>query len=559
MEWADVPVKEVRDEKTGFLATYEYTKAGDLKKVDTPVLHTAYAYDGDRNLTALRTMAAGDASVEKILADNTYRYNKNGQRTEKTTLAGTTKYTYDVLGQLIQENNHIYTYDRAGNRTSVQTDDRREIYSYDRGRLRNRTVERQQDPAGSQTYTYRYDAQGNTLSDGENTYLYDCLNRITEVQTKVGDIQKNHYDAEGLRSQMEENGKLVSFVYADREVITEEDKAGAHIRYIRGHELLASDSERARTYYHYACDEMGSITDITDCHGTVLNHYAYDAFGNRTVEEETVENRFGFAGEMLDAVTGQYYLRARFYNPVIARFLSEDTYYGDGLNLYAYCHNNPVGYVDPSGHICEKKQYKLEQYKEYLKQGIDKKEAYQKANYDAIKKYNGLEAAERYRKSHQNTNPVYEQNQKKSNGAGSDSKSGRNTATTIDYSYKFDRELANFNDDYEIRTTVDKDLILVQYSSDAPDASLCYWTTIDEANGITTLNDYMDKLALSKDWGNRNTVKVARISAGTEVKYAVGTAREQLLIADPRPGGGVQYLFNQFDTDWITEIRSFSN
>ena len=47
------------------------------------------------------------------------------------------------------------------------------------------------------------------------------------------------------------------------------------------------------------------------------------------------------------------------------------------------------------------------------------------------------------------------------------------------------------------------------------------------------LNDYMDKLALSKDWGNRNTVKVARIPAGIEVKYAVGTAREQLLIADP--------------------------
>ena len=354
LEWADVPAKEVRDEKTGFLATYEYTKTGDLKKVDTPVLHTAYAYDGDRNLTALRTMAAGDASVEKLLADNVYRYNKNGQRTEKTTLAGTTKYTYDVLGQLVQENDHIYTYDRAGNRTSVQAGDRRESYHYDRGRLTTRTVEHTQDPAGK-TYTYRYDAQGNTLGDGENTYLYDCLNRIAEVQTKAGDIQKNHYDAEGLRSQMEENGKLVSFIYADREVITEEDEAGAHIRYIRGHELLASDSAHARTYYHYACDEMGSITDITDCDGTVLNHYAYDAFGNRTVEEETVENRFGFAGEMLDAVTGQYYLRARFYNPVIARFLSEDTYYGDGLNLYAYCHNNPVGYVDPSGHICEEK------------------------------------------------------------------------------------------------------------------------------------------------------------------------------------------------------------
>ena len=252
------------------------------------------------------------------------------------------------------------------------------------------------------TIKYTYGAQGNTLSDGENTYLYDCLNRITEVKTKAGDIQKNHYDAEGLRSQMEENGKLVSFIYADREVITEEDEAGEHIRYIRGHELLASDSERARTYYHYACDEMGSITDITDCHGTVLNHYAYDAFGNRTVEEETVENRFGFAGEMLDAVTGQYYLRARFYNPVIARFLSEDTYYGDGLNLYAYCHNNPVRYVDPSGHeglICSKK------YGEFKKKEAE----------------GGTLSEKEKRQIYE-----YEQNQKKSNGAGSDSKSGRN-------------------------------------------------------------------------------------------------------------------------------------
>ena len=55
---------------------------------------------------------------------------------------------------------------------------------------------------------------------------------------------------------------------------------------------------------------------------------------------------------MLDPVTQQYYLRARFYNPVIGRFTQEDTYYGDGLNLYQYCQANPVGYVDPSGHNC---------------------------------------------------------------------------------------------------------------------------------------------------------------------------------------------------------------
>ena len=227
---------------------------------------------------------------------------------------------------------------------------------------------------------------------------------------------------------------------------------------------------------------------------------------------------------------------------MIGRFIQEDTYYGDGLNLYEYCRNNTITYKDPTGHnICPTQR---DLYHKYKEEGMSLQEAYQK-----MRKELGLDSKSGYKDS--------------GVGNGKDPwrsyESGRNTATTINYSYKFDRELANFNDGYEIRTTVDKDLILVQYSSDAPDASLCYWTTVDEANRITTLNDYMDKLALSKDWGNRNTVKVARIPAGIEVKYAVGTAREQLLIADPRPGGGVQYLFNQFDTDWITEIRSFSN
>ena len=78
--------------------------------------------------------------------------------------------------------------------------------------------------------------------------------------------------------------------------------------------------------------------------------------GNLTLEEEQVFNRFKYTGEQLDAITQQYYLRARFYNPALARFMQEDTYRGDGLNLYAYCANNPVRYVDPSGHWCEVKQ-----------------------------------------------------------------------------------------------------------------------------------------------------------------------------------------------------------
>ena len=87
-----------------------------------------------------------------------------------------------------------------------------------------------------------------------------------------------------------------------------------------------------------------------DVQSRVLNHYEYDAFGNTIRCEEQVHNRFRYTGEQYDPLTGQYYLRARYYNPVSARFTQEDTYYGDGLNLYAYCKNNPVVYYDPSGY-----------------------------------------------------------------------------------------------------------------------------------------------------------------------------------------------------------------
>lgn len=147
---------------------------------------------------------------------------------------------------------------------------------------------------------------------------------------------------------MEENGRLVQFLYnEDREVVAEKDCSGNIIRYIRGLGLISSDSENAKTYYHYVSDEQGSVSHIirdedkesgVSAQGReqdrILNQYEYDAFGNTISCKEQVENRFRYMGEQYDPLTGQYYLRARYYNPVIARFTQEDTYYGDGLNLY---------------------------------------------------------------------------------------------------------------------------------------------------------------------------------------------------------------------------------
>ena len=184
---------------------------------------------------------------------------------------------------------------------------------------------------------------------------------------------------------MEENGQLVKFLYnEDREAVAEEASDGNVIRYIRGLGLISSDSEKAKTYYHYVSDEQGSITHVINgedkesgelpqenVQPQVLNHYEYDAFGNTVSCEEQVHNRFRYTGEQYDPLTGQYYLRARYYNPVIARFTQEDTYYGDGLNLYTYCQNNPILYHDPTGHGTKENSPYSRNEQQYIDAGAD--------------------------------------------------------------------------------------------------------------------------------------------------------------------------------------------
>ncbi len=244
------------------------------------------------------------------------------------------------------------------------------------------------------------------LSDGRNRYTYDDFGRLASTVTAEGDIQKNCYDAEGLRAEMEENGRLVQFLYnEDREVVAEKDYSGNIIRYIRGLGLISSDSENAKTYYHYVCDEQGSVSHIIRGEDKesgvseqgreqdrILNHYEYDAFGNTISCKEQVENRFRYQGEQYDPITRQYYLRARYYNPVIGRFIQEDTYYGDGLNLYEYCRNNTITYKDPTGHnICPTQR---DLYHKYKEEGMSPQEAYQK-----MRKELGLDGKSGYKDS----------------------------------------------------------------------------------------------------------------------------------------------------------------
>ena len=108
-----------------------------------------------------------------------------------------------------------------------------------------------------------------------------------------------------------------------------------------------------------------------DVQSRVLNYYEYDAFGNTIRCEEQVHNRFRYTGEQYDILTGQYYLRARYYNPVIARFTQEDTYYGDGLNLYTYCRNNSILNHDPTGHGTKENSPYSRKEQQYIDAGAD--------------------------------------------------------------------------------------------------------------------------------------------------------------------------------------------
>ena len=285
--------------------------------------------------------------------------------------------------------------------------------------------------AQPQIIRYTYDRKGNMLSEGEKKYSYDSFGRMVRAEVPVEhrgasnkpdehagfnhaaqsagepfgiqenssakrefQVQINRYDGEDLRHEMEENGRLIKFLYnEDSEVVAEETTGNGTItRYIRGLGIISSDSEEAKTYYHYVSDEQGSITHVLSEDAEILNHYSYDAFGNIIEKTEKVENRFCYNGEMLDPVTQQYYLRARFYNPVIGRFTQEDTYYGDGLNLYQYCQANPVGYVDPSGHnICPTQLSLYKKYKEFFTKKMPEAEAKKKA-YEYMRKKMGLTA-----------------------------------------------------------------------------------------------------------------------------------------------------------------------
>ena len=268
------------------------------------------------------------------------------------------RYKYDSLNRLVREDNKpmnktvIFTYDTAGNITerceyaftSKEGEALEELacthfsYDYDGDKLISYNGE-----------SVAYNVLGNPTIYRGNAIEWQYGNRLTKFGTTTF-----AYDGAGRRIS---KGNI-SFTY---------DSNGRLLKQSNGLEFIYDNSgviglKYAGNTYFYRRDCQGNIIAILDSVGAVVVEYKYDAWGNHEAEVASEDyvalaeiNPFRYRGYYFDEETGLYYLQTRYYDPEVGRFISRDSIeYADpeaicGLNLYAYCGNNPVMFTDETG------------------------------------------------------------------------------------------------------------------------------------------------------------------------------------------------------------------
>ncbi len=338
---------------------------------------TNYGYDKSR-LTQIQTNGA-QARTTATTANVNYAYTPFGQVQQITfpTLSdGTTlqeNMTYDPMNRLTRVSNtkgdstlsvYSYQYDNNGNITSVteQVKDgtpQTSTYSYDK--LSRLTGVKRAD--GTET-AYSYDLRGNRLTQKDTrdlpdekaaNYRYDLQNTLISV-TKDSVKTALDYLPDGLRWKKTNGSKVTQYSYnGANQVIGDQTSNGTISSYIRGDRVLVKKDLTNQKDYYYLYNGHGDVVQMVGTDGSLVNSYQYDEWGNLTQQKETVANEFKYAGETYDAETGLYYLKARYYDPNMGRFINEDTVEGQidnplTLNIYAYTSNNPIRYIDPTGH-----------------------------------------------------------------------------------------------------------------------------------------------------------------------------------------------------------------
>ena len=341
----------------GFVISYGYDEAGNITEISYPGNKKAlYSYDAANRLAAVQWQ---DRTAQ-------YTYDVTGRLIGLAHFNGsTTEYRYDRAGRLTMLNNykpdsgdpngrtisrHAFTLDAGGNRTGVvqeepyQTALSQEDISYTYDPRNNRLQ-----AAGGDGFAY--DDEGRLTNGYGATYAFDDEHRLTEI----GNDAQFIYDGRGNRVEAVRNGVVTRYIYdASGNLLAEADGENRITRYyIYGRGLMAMTTTSDDRAYCYHYNATGSTIALTDDAGSMVNSYAYDPFGKITDRQEQVEQPFTFVGQygVMTEPNGFYYMRARYYDPQVGRFISEDPIGLDGgdVNLYVYAGNNPIMGVDPWG------------------------------------------------------------------------------------------------------------------------------------------------------------------------------------------------------------------
>ncbi|MDD4414257.1 MAG: RHS repeat-associated core domain-containing protein [Oscillospiraceae bacterium] len=374
--------------------TFTYDTLNRLNKMevstDTPISVNYLYYMSDRNATGQQLYRTTQLGRE-IIGDTAFRYEydavgniteiQEGYRTGDADSAGhvtKVKYTYDALGQLTQEENvysgktTVYTYDNGGNITSKKE------YDYTTGTLlssvdygyNNANWKDLMTTYGGQDI--EYDTIGNPTS--YRGYAITWEGRQIKTLSGNGTSAGYKYDASGLRTSKTIDGVKTDFLYDGGRLVYEK-RGTREIRYtyngMGNLSMISYKINGDESRYYPVCNYRGDVEAIYSAYGDLRVRYIYDAWGNiisitdgngNVVPETSTDNvgivnRIRYRGYYYDAETELYYLQSRYYNPETGRFLNADSVVNSGHmvghNLFTYCYNNPVMYVDYTGCIPE--------------------------------------------------------------------------------------------------------------------------------------------------------------------------------------------------------------
>ena len=382
----------VKDSEGNQAVSYAYDTEGSLSERQAANgLKTTYGYDYQNRLTSM-TNETGKGVVSKYSST----YLKNGQKAEEVSTVmdkngkstkKTAAYTYDMLGRITRETKTgrediSYTYDANNNRKQMTIGNKTTAYQYNKNDELLRTDTLHTDTEKNDVVIYKNDKNGNQLAAvnrseipaeaKDTSYIdvdvtlgdnqlndnvvnhYNALNQLTETLTKNYKVSFT-YDAEGLRTGKTVNGEKTVYVWDGDQVVMELSKGGAvQKRYIRGNDLVYADKGENTEKTYYVTDMHGNVVQLLDESGNVTKTYEYDSFGNEVKPEKKDENPYRYCGEYYDKETEEVYLRARYYQPSVGRFITRDTYTGESdeplsLHLYTYCANDGVNKCDADG------------------------------------------------------------------------------------------------------------------------------------------------------------------------------------------------------------------